>query len=85
MGEMRPTRHMWTCSGKIPNPDHRIFKCTECGKENPWLDKPNLKIKTFGELHCLPCGNHSILSMMSDPVFYKPKRKRAVRPTRSQQ
>jgi hypothetical protein len=71
-GEMRPLRKMWNLDGEIKNSTHRMFKCTVCGKENPWLDKPVLN-GTAGEFHCMGLGLASGLSLMSDPVFCPPK------------
>lgn len=81
-GAMRPTRRMWDLDGDIPKPTHRYYRCTTCGNETPWLDKPNLK-NIAGALHNMPEGGISGLSLMSDPFFYPPKRVRPTRPVRS--
>lgn len=83
-GLMRPTRKMWDLDGKFPDPTHRIFKCMNCGQENPWLDKPKPNSGAYGELHITDDGNASGLSMMSDPEFtgYQNKPARPTRPRR---
>jgi hypothetical protein len=65
---MLPTKKMWDAEGKIDNPTHRMFKCSECGFEAPWLDKPVLN-GCYGELHMTKDRMASALSMMSDPYF----------------
>ena len=71
LGRMRPTRMFYPLSHK-----HRIFRCCDCGHENPWLDDPFLD-GSHGELHKFKNEEgHSGLSMLSDPVFYPPKRKK---------
>lgn len=70
-GRMRPTRYLNTQNTQL-----RIFRCCVCGKENPWLDDPLLD-GSHGELHKLKNGEgHSGLSMLSDPIFYPPKKTR---------
>jgi hypothetical protein len=71
-GVMRPTRKMWDLDGEVKNPTHRMFRCSVCGNENPWLDKPHLNGQ-YGELHMMKDGCASGLSMSSDPIMYPPK------------
>jgi hypothetical protein len=77
-GVMKPTRKMWTLSGEVKSPDHRTFECTKCGNQKPWLDVPSMN-GCFGELHMRKDLTASGLSMLSDPIFYPPKRKRPQR------
>ena len=59
---MRPTREFHYL-GKT----HRIYRCVDCGNEQPWLENPKMD-GSFAELHKYKDGSgFSILSMLSDP------------------
>lgn len=74
-GRMRPTREMLTFGGNVEKPLCRIFRCTVCGNERPWVAAPYMN-GSFAELHCIAQGEWSCVSMASDPLMNRPKKPR---------